>query len=62
MTQKCAQVGPRGGRCHRNAQVIMGLPLDFCQHHNQMVRDGIELYCSRCDSWVNTTTPMQTAV
>jgi hypothetical protein len=48
MTQKCAQVGPRGGRCRRNTQVIMGWPLDFCSGHNQMVRDGIQLYCSRC--------------
>ena len=49
MTQKCAQVGPRGGRCRRNAQVVNDWPLDFCQPHNQMVRDGIKLHCSRCD-------------
>ena len=48
MTQKCTQVGPRGGRCRRNAQVVNGWPLDFCQPHNQMVRDGIQLFCSRC--------------
>jgi hypothetical protein len=56
MTQKCAQVGPRGGRCRRNAQVVKGLTidstLDFCQPHDQMVRDGVKLNCSRCGAMV----------
>ena len=49
MTQKCAQVGPRGGRCRRNAQVVNDWPLDFCQPHNQMVQDGHWVTCSRCE-------------
>ena len=59
MTQKCTQVGPRGGRCRRNAQVANGWPLDFCQPHNQMVQDGIKLFCSRCGG---TATPARTGV
>ena len=55
MTQKCTQVGPRGGRCRRNAQVVNGWPVDFCQPHNQMVQDGIQLFCSRCGDTITTT-------
>jgi hypothetical protein len=52
MTQKCAQVGPRGGRCRRNAQMVKDSTLDFCQPHNQMVRDGVKLDCARCGAMV----------
>ena len=48
MIDKCAQVGPRGGRCRRNAQMVNGWPLDFCAAHNQMVRDGHTLQCRKC--------------
>ena len=48
MTQKCAQVGPRGGWCRRNAQMANGWPLDFCAAHNQMVLDGHILQCRKC--------------
>jgi len=48
MVDKCAQVGPRGGRCRRNAQMVNGWPLDFCAAHNQMVRAGHILQCRKC--------------
>ena len=57
MTQKCSQVGPRGGQCRRNAQVVNGWPVDFCSAHNKMVQDGIQLFCSRCGA---TATPART--
>jgi len=44
----CAQVGPRGGRCRRKAEIANGWPLDFCAKHNQMVRDGHTLQCRKC--------------
>ena len=48
----CAQVGPRGGRCRRQAEKGPGgRPLDFCALHNQQVRDGHTVWCSRCADW-----------
>ena len=48
----CAQVGPRGGKCRRQAERGPGgWPLDFCALHNQQVRDGHTVWCSRCDQW-----------
>ena len=46
---KCSAIGPRGGQCQRKAQVANGWPLDFCPAHNQQVRDGQEVPCSKCE-------------
>ena len=54
MATQCAQVGPRGGWCKRNAQVANGWPLDFCAKHNQMVRDGVVLMCRKCGGVATT--------
>ena len=45
MADRCAQIGPKGGRCRRKAEGL----LDFCSRHNQMVRDGKELLCRKCN-------------
>jgi hypothetical protein len=51
--EKCAAIGPRGGKCTTNAQRVDGLNLlyqaDFCPRHNQMVRDGQVIWCAKCD-------------
>ena len=45
MKNRCAQVGTRGGQCRRKAEGL----LDFCSRHNQMVREGKELLCRKCN-------------
>ena len=45
MADRCAQIGPKGGRCRRKAEGL----LDFCSRHNQMVREGKELLCLKCN-------------
>ena len=52
MKYRCAQVGPRGGQCRRKAEGF----LDFCSRHNQMVREGKELFCLKChdDAWMRS--------
>ena len=61
MTQKCAQVGPRGGWCRRNAQMANGWPLDFCATHNQMARDGHTLQCRKCGTTAGVPRASDTA-
>ena len=43
---KCSAIGPRGGRCRRNPK---DWTRDFCETHNQQVRDGQEVPCSKCE-------------
>ena len=50
---KCAAIGPRGGLCSRQAErdpfTRPIFTLDFCARHNQMVRDGKVIQCTKCD-------------
>jgi hypothetical protein len=52
MRQKCNAIGARGARCRRNAErdpfTVDGYTLDFCARHNQMVREGQEVVCTKC--------------
>jgi len=57
MKDRCAQVGPRGGWCRRNAQMANGWPLDFCAAHNQMVLDGHTLQCRKCGTTAGAPRP-----
>jgi hypothetical protein len=49
---KCTAIGPRGGRCRRNAE---DWTRDFCRTHNQQVRDGKSIHCAKCDGTVATS-------
>ena len=57
MPQKCNAIGPRGGKCSRNAErdpfTVTGYTLDFCARHNQMVLAGKPLYCGKCGGMVS---------
>lgn len=45
---RCAQVGPRGGRCRRLQQYA----LDFCKKHGQDILRGKSLFCLKCNEVV----------
>ena len=46
--EKCAQIGPRGGWCKRNAEIVFGRVLDFCAVHEALSRSGVPLQCRKC--------------
>ena len=51
--QECSQKSVEGERCNQPSAVDeSGYAADFCEEHQQMVRDGHPQFCVKCNEAV----------